>query len=77
MSKESATRFLKAVSQDEELRGRFSEVASAEEFLSLSDHLGFCFTTTELKELVRGQSEGSKVRRATGVWKWLRSLDWL
>jgi predicted ribosomally synthesized peptide with nif11-like leader len=77
MSKESATRFLKAVSQDEDLRNRFSEVASAEDFLSLSDHLGFCFTTAELKELVRGQSEEVKVRRTTGVWKWLRSLEWL
>ncbi len=77
MSKESATRFLKAVSQDEELRNRFSDVASAEDFLSLSDRLGYCFTTSELKELVRGQSEGVQVRRSVGVWKWLRSLEWL
>ncbi|KAM3098527.1 Nif11-like leader peptide family natural product precursor [Phormidesmis sp. 146-35] len=77
MSVESATRFLKAVAQDESIRERFEAVRSPEDFLKISDQLGYCFTTAELKEIVAEQSKGVVVRRSTGVWKWLRNINWL
>jgi predicted ribosomally synthesized peptide with nif11-like leader len=77
MSVESATRFLKAAAQDESIRERFEAVRSPEDFLKISDQLGYCFTTAELKEIVAEQSKGIVVRRSTGVWKWLRNVNWL
>jgi predicted ribosomally synthesized peptide with nif11-like leader len=77
MSVESATRFLRAVAQDESIRERFDDVRSPEDFLRISDQLGYCFTTAELEEIVAEQSKGVAVRRSTGVWKWLRNVNWL
>jgi predicted ribosomally synthesized peptide with nif11-like leader len=77
MSVESATRFLRAVAQDESIRERFDAVRSPDEFLKISDQLGYCFTTAELKEIVAEQSKDVLVRRSTGVWKWLRNVNWL
>ncbi len=77
MSIESATRFLNAVAQDQTLRNKFEAVNSPEEFLQISDRLGYCFTTEELKEIVEQLSQTAKVRRSTGVWRWLRSTHWV
>lgn len=77
MSVESATRFLRAIAQDESIRERFDAVRSPDEFLKISDQLGYCFTTAELKEIVAEQSKDVVVRRSTGVWKWLRNVNWL
>lgn len=77
MSIESATRFLKAVAQDQSVRNQFRSVQSPEEFLEISDRLGYCFTTAELREIVCQMSQDAKVRRSTGIWKWLRSVNWL
>lgn len=76
MSLESATRFLKAVAQDQPMRERFVAVHSPEEFLDVSAQLGYCFTTAELYKIVSEASRGVVVRRSTGVWKWLRSVQW-
>lgn len=77
MSIQNATRFLEAISQDETLRERFARVSTSEEFLDVCRQLGYSFTTEELKNLVKEQSQGVLVRRSTGVWKWLRSVNWL
>jgi predicted ribosomally synthesized peptide with nif11-like leader len=77
MSVQNATRFLEAVSQDETLRERFGTVSTPEEFLEVCKQLGYSFTTEELKNIVKEQSEGVLVRRNTGVWKWLRSVNWV
>jgi predicted ribosomally synthesized peptide with nif11-like leader len=77
MSVQNATRFLEAVSQDETLRERFGKVSTPEEFLEVCRQLGYSFTTEELKNIVKEQSEGVLVRRHTGVWKWLRSVNWV
>lgn len=77
MSLESASRFLEAVAYDETLRERFDQMQGPEEFLKITAQLGYSFTTDELMSLAREQSEGITVRRHTGVWKWLRSINWV
>jgi predicted ribosomally synthesized peptide with nif11-like leader len=76
MSIENANRFLTAAAQDEQIRAHFSHVGSPEEFLLLSQDLGYFFTAPELAEAIAAQSQGIFYRRATGVWRWLRSLNW-
>jgi predicted ribosomally synthesized peptide with nif11-like leader len=77
MSIESANRFLNAAATDEELREKFGWVQSPADFLSVSQRLGYSFTTDELMALAKQQSEGIHLRRSTGVWKWLRHTHWL
>ena len=56
MSLESASRFLEAVASDETLRERFDQMQGPEEFLKITDQLGYSFTTDELMSLAREQS---------------------
>lgn len=77
MSLESATRFLEAAAHNEELRERFECVQSPEDFMRVIEQLGYSFTTAELLSLAREQSQGVSVRRHTGVWKWLRQINWV
>lgn len=77
MSIESASRFLEAVAYDETLREKFEAVESPEDFLRVSEQLGYSFTTEELMAIAREQSQGVTVRRHTGVWRWLRGVKWV
>lgn len=77
MSIKSAARFLSAASQDQVLRDRFSAVKSPEDFLCISQEMGYCFTTDELKKLIVRQSRSANIRRDTGVWRWLRNVTWV
>ena len=77
MSIESANRFLEAVAYDETLREKFEAVTCPEEFLRITEQLGYSFTTTELMTIAKEQSQGVVTRRHTGVWKWLRSINWV
>jgi predicted ribosomally synthesized peptide with nif11-like leader len=77
MSVTSANRFLCAASQDQRLRDQFDGVASPQDFVTVSQKLGYCFTTVELKTVVSEQSHGVLARRSTGVWKWLRNVQWM
>ncbi|NDJ18399.1 Nif11-like leader peptide family natural product precursor [Myxacorys almedinensis] len=77
MSLESATRFLTAVAGDQSMREKFNMVKTPEDFLSISHQLGYCFTTAELYKIVSDLSDSSSLRRSTGVWKWLRSQQWV
>lgn len=79
MSIESANRFLEAVAYDEALREKFEAVSSPEEFLRMTEQLGYSFTTEELMMIAKeqGQHRGVITRRHTGVWKWLRSIHWV
>lgn len=77
MSVESATRFLTAAAQDQIMREKFTAAASPGEFLKISDQLGYCFTISELEQLVQESSQDVIVRRSTGVWKWLRNINWV
>jgi predicted ribosomally synthesized peptide with nif11-like leader len=77
MSIESANRFLEAITHDASLRSKFEEVTGPEDFLRVIENLGYSFTTEELMEIAREQSQGVQVRRTTGVWKWLRGVKWV
>lgn len=77
MSAKSAARFLCAATHNQSLRERFLSVSSPEEFVNLSQQLGYCFTATELKTIVSERSHGVILRRPTGVWKWLRDVNWM
>ncbi|NJN49089.1 MAG: Nif11-like leader peptide family natural product precursor [Alkalinema sp. RL_2_19] len=77
MSAKSAARFLCAASHDQWLRDRFMGIQSPDEFVNLSQELGYCFTPAELKTIVSEQSHGVILRRNTGVWKWLRDVRWM
>lgn len=77
MSQESANQFLEAVASDETLRDKFEAVNSPDDFLKISQQLGYNFTTEELMAIAREQSQGVTLRRHTGVWKWLRSINWV
>ncbi|MCL6435362.1 MAG: Nif11-like leader peptide family natural product precursor [Leptolyngbyaceae cyanobacterium HOT.MB2.61] len=77
MSIESANRFLEAVAYDETLRSKFEGVSSPEDFLRITEQLGYSFTTEELMAIAKEQSQGVTIRRSTGVWKWLRSVKWI
>jgi predicted ribosomally synthesized peptide with nif11-like leader len=77
MSIESANRFLEAIAGDDTLRKKFAQVQNPEDFLRLTEQLGYCFTADELLLLAKQQSQGITLRRQTGVWKWLRTVQWM
>jgi predicted ribosomally synthesized peptide with nif11-like leader len=77
MSIESANRFLSAAAADEDLRVKFDRVHSPQDFLKVSYQLGYSFTTDELMSLAKERSQGILIRRTTGVWKWLREVNWI
>ena len=77
MSIKSAARFLSAASRDQEIRDRFQSVKSPEDFLCVSQEMGYCFTTAELKKIITLKSRNIQVRRTTGVWRWLRDINWV
>lgn len=76
MSIKSAARFLSAASQKQEVRDRFNQVTSPQDFLGVSQELGYSFTTDELRKLVRRKSRNTQIRRNTGIWRWLRNVNW-
>ena len=77
MSIKSASRFLSAASQDQEIRDRFQSVKSPDDFLCVSQEMGYSFTTAELKKIITLKSRNIQVRRTTGVWRWLRQVNWV
>jgi predicted ribosomally synthesized peptide with nif11-like leader len=77
MSIKSAARFLSAASRDQVIRDRFQAAQSPEDFLSISQELGYSFTTAELKKIITLKSRNIQVRRTTGVWRWLRQVNWV
>lgn len=77
MSIESATQFLKDVNWSWDLREKFQDVATPEEFINVAAQLGYDFTTEELANVVHQHSEGVKIRRDYGVWAWLRTVNWI
>jgi len=76
MSKESVNKFLALVAHDVNLREKFKDVANSEEFIKTAEEAGYSFTTEEFKVVVAELSEGIKIRRKTGVWQWLRTVNW-
>ena len=77
MSIKSAARFLSAASRDQEIRDRFKAVQSPEDFLCVSREMGYSFTTADLKKIIALKSRNIQIRRTTGVWRWLREVNWV
>jgi predicted ribosomally synthesized peptide with nif11-like leader len=76
MSLENASQFLQAVARDQVLRDRFTPLQSSEEFLDIAHQLGYSFTIAQLKQVASDHSQNHKLRRSTGVWRWLRQMQW-
>lgn len=77
MSAQSANQFLTKAVHDLEFQNKFEQAANPQEFIQIAEELGFDFTPDELKAVVQQNSEGVKVRRQTGVWRWLRNVNWI
>ena len=77
MSQEIAKQFLADVAHNTALREKFYTVGNPDEFLNTAQELGYIFTGEEFKAVVQEHSEGVLVRRKTGVWQWLRSVNWM
>lgn len=77
MSKQSATQFLSVAARNTEVQENFRSVNNPEEFVQVAEGLGYNFTTEELKDVVKEHSEGVTLRRKTGVWHWLRRVNWI
>jgi predicted ribosomally synthesized peptide with nif11-like leader len=77
MSNESAKKFLADAAHNMVLREKFQPVTNPQEFIQTVEELGYSFTTDELKEVVKKFSEGIVIRRKTGVWQWLRTINWV
>ena len=77
MSKESADKFLQAATYKSEIRDKFKNVTNPQEFIQVSQELGYSFTTEELKAVAKEKSKGVTMRRNTGVWGWLRTINWI
>ncbi|MGD1900896.1 MAG: Nif11-like leader peptide family natural product precursor [Geitlerinemataceae cyanobacterium] len=77
MSLESAQKFLRDAVNDSSLREKFSDVKSPAEFIEVANELSYTFSTAELETVVKDVSKGVEMRRATGVWPWLRTIPWI
>jgi len=77
MPKESADQFLEDATQNSTLREKMGAATSPEEFVKIAEALGYSFTTQELKEVVSENSENVLLRRQTGIWPWLRHVNWI
>ncbi|MBD2041251.1 Nif11-like leader peptide family natural product precursor [Microcoleus sp. FACHB-672] len=77
MSKQSATQFLSVAARNTEVQENFKSVNNPQEFVKAAEELGYSFTTDELKDVVKEHSEGVTLRRKTGIWNWLRHINWI
>ncbi|MFB2833164.1 Nif11-like leader peptide family natural product precursor [Floridanema evergladense] len=77
MSKESAQKFLQDAANDLTLREKMKEAGSPEDFIKIAEKLNYSFTTQELKDVISENSENVTMRRHTGVWPWLREVNWI
>ena len=77
MSKESANKFLEDIAHHHDLRNQFQNVETPQDFIQVAQSLGYQFTSDELKETVKEHSQGVEIRRKTGIWPWLRSVQWI
>ena len=77
MTKKNAGQFLADAAQNRTLRETLEGATNAEDFLNIAHQLGYTFTSEELGDVIHFYSEGIQVRRSTGVWPWLRSVNWV
>lgn len=77
MTKESAYQFLEDATNDFSLREKMTAASNPEEFIKITETLGYSFTHQELKDVISENSENVTMRRPTGVWPWLRHVNWI
>lgn len=77
MAKESAYQFLEDATSDSSLREKMTAASSPEEFIKMAETLGYIFTNQELKDVISENSENVTMRRQTGIWPWLRHVNWI
>lgn len=77
ISKQDVNNFLKAAAQNTALQEKLKLAANPEEFIKIASELGYTFTSEMLLAAVKEYSEGVTSRRQTGVWRWLRSVNWV
>ncbi|MFB2934894.1 Nif11-like leader peptide family natural product precursor [Aerosakkonemataceae cyanobacterium BLCC-F154] len=77
MTKESAYQFLEDATSDFSLREKMTAASNPEEFIKMAETLGYNFTSQELRDVISEHSENVTLRRQTGVWPWLRHVNWI
>lgn len=77
MTKESAYQFLEDATSDFSLREKMTAAHNPEEFIKMAETLGYNFTHQELRDVISEYSENITMRRQTGIWPWLRHVNWI
>jgi len=77
MAKESAYKFLEDATSDFSLREKMTAAINPEEFIKMTETLGYNFTNQELRDVISENSENVTMRRQTGIWPWLRHVNWI
>ena len=77
MTKESAHKFLEDATRDFTLREKMKEASSPEDFIKIAEKLNYNFTSQELRDVISEYSENVTMRRHTGIWPWLRDVNWI
>lgn len=77
MCKQDAHQFLEDATQNITLRDKCQAANNPSEFISLATGLGYHFTAQDLKNVIQESSEAVILRRKTGIWPWLRQVNWV
>ncbi len=77
MSVENAEQFLKDALHHPEVRAAFHDAKTPQDFFKISESLGYNFSGQELETVVSEHSQGVQIRRRTGIWQWLRTVNWI
>lgn len=77
MSQENAEHFLETLTVKADLRLPLEGAQNPQDFAQRAAALGFNFTPEELKAVVASHSQGVSQRRHTGIWEWLRTVNWV
>lgn len=77
MSQEKVEHFLTEITQKDELRKQFQDVKNPTQFMEVCQKLGYDFTHEQLITVIKEHSKGVILRRKTGVWVWLRKVNWI
>jgi predicted ribosomally synthesized peptide with nif11-like leader len=67
---------LEAATTNEALREKLKSAVNPGEFVKIASELGYTFTAETLQVVVEKNSNGAIFRRKTGIWPWLRSVNW-
>ncbi|MFO8039774.1 MAG: Nif11-like leader peptide family natural product precursor [Sodalinema sp.] len=77
MSVKNAEQFLKDALHNPELRAAFEDAKTPQDFFQISESLGYDFSSQDLETVISQHSQGVQIRRRTGIWHWLRTVNWI